>query len=244
MISNKRSSPYALAVLGFVLFASGQLFAAEQSMTGYSEPYRIITVSAAESGVLKEVLVREGERVKAQQILARLETDTLQAELDVADAEMHLQTTRKERIAQLAAEKRAAPEEVDRVRTDCEIKEAQIRRIKSQIENRILRSPVEGVVTEIKRDPSESVSSSNPHVITVVQIDRLVVNLYLPPARVQSLKEGSSAELLFTETKQPVKATIDFISPITDPASGTVRVKFVIENQAGTYRSGAPCTLP
>lgn len=242
MISNKPSS-LTLAALALLL-SLARVTAAEPAMIGYSEPYRIITVSAAESGILKEVLVREGEQVKAQQILARMETDTLQAELDVADAEMHLQNTRKGRIEQLALEKRAAPEEVDRVRTDCRIKEAQIRGIKAQIENRMLRSPVEGVVTEIKRDPSESVSSANPHVITVVQIDRLVVNLYLPPARVQPLKEGAAVDLLFTETNQLVKAAIDFISPITDPASGTVRVKFVIENQSGAYRSGAPCTLP
>ena len=32
-------------------------------------------------------------------------------------------------------------------------------------------------------------------------------------------------------------------SPITDAASGTVRVKFAIDNPAGAIRSGGRCTL-
>ncbi|WP_170156865.1 hypothetical protein [Roseimicrobium gellanilyticum] len=38
-------------------------------------------------------------------------------------------------------------------------------------------------------------------------------------------------------------AKVEFISSVTDSASGTVRVKFVIDNAAGTYRSGVRCTL-
>src|SRR5262245_53200834 len=111
--SRKRSNRHAawFFVLVFGALASIGLAGPEQPMAGCSEPYRIITVSAPEVCVLKEVLVREGERVKAKQILAKLETDTLQAELDIANAELRMHGIRKERIEQLAAEKRAAPEE-------------------------------------------------------------------------------------------------------------------------------------
>jgi multidrug efflux pump subunit AcrA (membrane-fusion protein) len=40
-----------------------------------------------------------------------------------------------------------------------------------------------------------------------------------------------------------VPATVEFVSPIIDAASGTVRVKFAIENRGGEIRSGGRCTL-
>jgi RND family efflux transporter MFP subunit len=187
--------------------------------------------------------VKEGDSVKARQVLARLDNTVLAAELDVAKAEAELTQTRNVRVVELAKNTRVSPEELEKSRIDLLIRQAQVRRIEAQIETRTMRSPVDGVVTEIKRDPSESVSAANPHVLTVVQIDRLAVNLFLPPARANALKATPTVDLQLQSPARRVSAAIEFISPITDPASGTVRVKFVIENKALQIPSGAPCTL-
>ena len=157
---------------------------AEPTIVGYTEPYKIITVSCAEHGVISEMRVKEGDLVKAQQVLARLDIAELSAELDIARAEAKLALTRQQRVTELATASRVTPEEIEKARTELIVKDAQVRRIEAQIESRTMRSPVDGIVTEIKRDPSETVSTANPHVLTVVQIDKLTANLFLPlPAR-------------------------------------------------------------
>ena len=230
--------PARLAIL--LLFLTTAL-RAEDSL-GYVEPYRIITLSAAETGVIAEVFVKEGDTAKKGQVLAKLDTATLQAELEIAQAEAKLQATRKQRLDELATASRASPEELEKARADLTIKDAQVRKIQAMIETRLLRSPVDGLVNEIKRDPGEAVSLANPHVLTVVQIDKLTANLFLPPACALALKTGGTATLLLDD-REKVSATIEFISPITDPASGTVRVKFMLENAAGQLRSGVRCAL-
>ncbi len=214
-----------------------------EDILGYTEPYKIITVSASEPGVLAELLVEEGVNVKKNQVLARLDVAALSAELEIAKAEAQLQATRKQRLAELAQSSRATTDELDKAKTDLVIKEAQVRKTEAMIESRTMRSPVDGIVTEIKRDPSESVSVANPHVLTVVQIDKLTVNLFLPPKIALQLKPGGTALLRFENGDSRVPATIEFISPVTDSASGTVRVKFAIENTARQHRAGARCTL-
>lgn len=218
-------------------------FCSEAPIIGYTEPYKIITVSAAESGVIAELPVKEGDAVKAGQLLAKLNNDVFAAELQVARAEAMLAATRNDRVNELARSGKATPEELERARTETTIKDANVRRISAQIENRTMRSPVDGVVTEIKRDPSEAVSPTQPQVLTVVQIDKLVVNLFLPPDRARSLKAGDTTALELLDPAEKVAASVEFVSPVIDPASGTVRVKFVIENTAGKYRAGARCTL-
>jgi RND family efflux transporter MFP subunit len=210
---------------------------------GYTEPYRLITVSAGEAGVIGEVLVKEGDHVKEKQVLAKLDTAVLAAELEIARAEAKLAATRRERVAELSQQTRVTPEESEKAATEVTIKQAQVRKIEAMIEARTMRSPVEGVVTEIKRDPSESVSVASPHVLTVVQIDKLAANLFLPPERTGALKAGDRLDLLLLDSQARIPATVDFVSPITDAASGTVRVKFFIENAEGKFRSGARCTL-
>ncbi|MGB8168289.1 MAG: efflux RND transporter periplasmic adaptor subunit [Chthoniobacteraceae bacterium] len=239
-----RSNPCLLiAALTASLALAGATLAEDPAILGYTEPSRIITVSAGDVGVIAEMLVKEGDRVKNGQVLARLDTSVLDAELEIARAEAKLAGTRNQRVLDLAQSTRVTPEELEKARTELTIKQAQVRRIDAMIEVRTMRSPVDGVVTEIKRDPSESVSAASPHVLTVVQIDRLSVNLFLPPARVEKLKNGDQAELLLLDPERRVPATVEFVSPIIDAASGTVRVKFSIANPKGEIRSGGRCTL-
>jgi len=209
---------------------------------GYTEPCRIVAVSAAESGVIAQMLVEEGTVVKKGQILARLDTATLEAELDIAKAEASLQRTRKQRLDELTSSSRASPEELEKARTDLAIKEAQVRKFEAMIETRLMRSAVDGVVTTIKRNQSEAVSPADHHVLTVVQIDKLTANLFLPPAKALQFKTGGQAMLLLDDHEK-VPATVEFISPVTDAASGTVRVKFTIENAGNIHRSGGRCSL-
>ena len=237
MNSNKPSK-FLLAPLLALL-----AFTARADVPGYTEPYKTITVSAAEAGVIKELPVEEGSIVKQGQILARLDVAQLDAELDIAKIQAELQRTKVERLEELARSQRAAKEELERSRADLKIRDAEIRKIQAAIETRTMRSPVDGVVTDIKRDKSEAVSLSNPHVLTVVQIDRLIVNLFLPPFRAEKLSIGGSATLVLGEKSQRVPAIVEFISPVTDAASGTVRVKFVMDNSAGKLRSGITAML-
>ena len=240
---------FELRVSSFELFAAIALafcrasFAEDPAILGYTEPSRIITVSAGETGVIAEMLVKEGDAVKNGQVLARLDTAVLRAELDVAKAESQLAATRNQRVLELVQSTRVTPDELEKARTELAIKEAQVRRIEAMIEVRTMRSPVDGVVTEIKRDLSESVSAASPHVLTVVQIDRLHVNLFLAPSRAENLKAGEKTQLLLLDPERRVPATVEFVSPVIDTASGTVRVKFAIENQSGEIRSGGGCTL-
>lgn len=232
-----------IALTSMLVLLTSPGVCSDPSIIGYTEPYKIITVSAAESGVIAELPVKEGDAVKAGDVLAKLNNEVFAAELQVARAEASLATTRLDRVNELARTGKATPEELERARTDMTIKDAQVRRISAQIENRTMRSPVDGVVTEIKRDASEAVSPTQPHVLTVVQIDKLVVNLFLPPARARDLQAGTSTTLVLLDPAEKVAATVEFVSPVTDPASGTVRVKLVIENAGGKHRAGARCTL-
>lgn len=237
--------PHPTALVALALCSIGALARAEEPrIIGYTEPYRIITVSAAESGIIAELLVKEGDAVKSGDVLARLNNEVFAAELQITRAEAMLAATRNDRLVELSKQGKATPEEAERARTEVSIKDAQVRRISAQIENRTMRSPVDGVVTEIKRDQSEAVSPTQSHVLTVVQIDRLAVNLFLPPDRTRDLKAGAATTLQLLDPAETAPAKIEFVSPVIDPASGTVRVKFVIENPDGKYRAGARCTLP
>src|SRR5262245_5231598 len=99
----------ALALTPLVAFAAG----GDPEILGYLEPYKTISVSAGEQGIIAEMHVEEGARVSTGQILAQLDTAALQADLEISRAEAKLQATRLKRLQELAASSRSTPEELD-----------------------------------------------------------------------------------------------------------------------------------
>jgi RND family efflux transporter MFP subunit len=211
---------------------------------GYTEPYKIVKMSFPEPGVIMEMLVKEGDRVTAGKVLARLDCRVLDRELQISRETSNLRKKRLEQIELLAKESRISPEELSRARADATIEDLKVQRSEAMIENRTLRAPFNGLITEVKKEASESVASPSIHVLTVVQLDKLLLNLYLTAQQASAFHQGRPATVSFIDRQQDVPALVEFISPVTDAASSTIRVKFVISNPGGIYSSGVRCGLP
>lgn len=209
---------------------------------GYTEPNRIAQVAFPETGVIAEILVKEGARVAEGQVLARLNSEALQQDLLMAAEQLRLQQLRFAQIQAIRDSGSATQEEHERAKSDLEIASLRVQRIRAQIADRTLKAPFAGVVARINREVAESVSAAQTEVMTLVQLDSLRVNIHLPAPLAASLSpEGEVGLWLDGKTKVPGR--VIFISPVTDAASGTVRVTFAIANPEGRFRSGVRCSL-
>jgi len=273
---NLRSLVALLTVVSFLItFQCPVAFAA--SADGFTEPYRSIEVAAAETGLVSEVNVREGDTVSQGDVLATLDRDVLLALLAIADQAMHstgkLDSTlaelrlRKERLAileVLRTKGHARQEEVARARTDLAIAEAQVRsaredllikkleyeKIQAQLERRVLRAPFDGVITRVQKNAGDYVAPNDPYVVTLVQLDPLLAIFSLARDQAARLSvdqkvvvRSFNISALDDELSVLMEGTVEFIAPVIEAESGTVRVKVTIGNPDGKYQSGERCAL-
>ena len=124
-----------------------------------------------------------------------------------------------------------------------QIDQLEYKRIAAMIERRTLRSPIDGTVLKIHKDEREFVSPNNATVFTVVQLNPLRIVFNVPTVQAASLAVGQAIGLIFSEDGQKAEGKIEFIAPLTDAESGTVRVKVLLDNAQRQYRCGARCTL-
>ncbi len=204
----------------------------------YTEPYRTIEVSAADSGVITVLEVKEGDVVREGQILAKMDVGVIEQDLNIGREQLKLKQRRYEKIKALKENGRASQDEFERAEAEFKMDQFNLKRLEAALERKLMRSPVDGVVSRILRDVSESVSASNPHVMTVLELNRLRVNMYLRPDQARHYVRGATETLVSINTREIIPATVEFVSPVTDAASNTVRVKFLIENPARMIKSG------
>ena len=79
--------------------------------------------------------------------------------------------------------------------------------------------------------------------LTIVQCDRLKIVFPVPAAEAHRFSVGKKVTVNFPEDVEPAEGLVEVVSQVTDPESGTVRVKVVLDNSQGRYRSGMACFL-
>ena len=154
--------------------------------SGYVTARRKSTVSAKVTGKVTEILVEEGMKVEAGQILARLDSSNVEKSLHLAEAQAesarkaldetkaNLNKAERElkRISQLAAEKVSSPSDLDsaeaearslqarldRQLADVAVAEREIALWKQQLDDMIVRAPFSGIVTSKDAQPGEMIS--------------------------------------------------------------------------------------
>jgi RND family efflux transporter MFP subunit len=257
--------------LGLAAIALG----AEDEVLSYLEPYRSIEISAIETGVIAEIRVKEGDHVKAGDVLLLLDNEITESRLAIArinaegagklmatQAEVDMQGQRFEQLqrlissgssnsAELAKQKATlAQAQGNHIIAEEEQKsfKLEVRQIEAELKRRILTSPIDGIVVDISKDIAEPVSLGgarpDDYLVRVVETDRLKSIGHVPAMFARGLKKGDTLSLR-VEDGAPVvvKGTVEFVSPVIDPATATVRVQLVIDNTAQTLRSGATAQI-
>ena len=132
---------------------------------------------------------------------------------------------------------------------DLLIKKLDYKKIEAQLERRILRAPIDGVIAKIQKEEGEYVAPHDPYVLTLVQLDPLLATFPLSNSQTAQLTIGTKVLLRPMDAGDPQKGEsvlmegrVDFIAPVTDAESGTVRVKVRTDNRGGKYRSGERCS--
>ncbi len=241
----------------------------------YLKPFQSIEMSATESGVIRAIDVAVGDEVKEGQPLMRLDTESIQAQLKVAkadasntgevlgaEAEYKLSQSRYTIVKGLMEKGTANEAEVERISTDMKISEGSliaakarleraqllVAQIETELDRRILRSPLDGTVVEILKEVGESVFRTNAdgdnHLLRIVQLDQLRAQAHVPFLATRGLTLGGQLQVRLEDGNQTVsQGTIEYISPVVDPATGTVAVHLVFDNQDRKLTSGVPAKV-
>ncbi|NGM23394.1 efflux RND transporter periplasmic adaptor subunit [Roseomonas stagni] len=228
-----------------------------------------ITVVPQVSGRITEIAFREGQEVKAGDVLVRLDPRSLQASLDQAVAtkaqrEAQLANARLDltRYQQLLRSNGTSQQTVDTQRAQVAQLEAQVQydqatieAARTQLDFATIRSPIDGRVGLRQVDIGNLVSSgTTTGIVVVTQLKPITVNFTLPqqtlPQVMQALAAGPvPVEARLAEFAPPrLDGTPAPPNPIgqlvtidnqVDSATGTIRLKATFPNEDQRLWPGA-----
>lgn len=211
------------------------------------------------AGVVRKVHVKEGDTVKAGQLL--LELDDRMDRKALEETEVEANSTRKidyakyeleqkkvdlKRKETLLTQNAASPTEIEEAQLSKELaatrlelsvdettqKKIEAERLRVKIELMHLASTIEGVVQKIgvKEGEIADPQQVNRAACTVVKNDPLKVEVFLPTAVAGKLKLQDALEVQIPGATEWQNAKVTFLDPVADAASDMRRVHLEMPN--------------
>jgi membrane fusion protein, multidrug efflux system len=216
---------------------------------GTVQAFNSVTVRARVDGELQRLDLREGQLVKAGDVLAIIDSRPLQAQLAQAQAkkaqdEAQLANARRDLERNLSLREFAAKQTVDTQRAQVVQYEAQIRAddaaieaVQVQLNYTTITAPISGRIGLRSLDQGNMVRSSDQSgLVTITQVQPIAVVFTLPekllPAIIDAQTRGEvPVQALDREGKTVLGAgALAVIDNLIDTGTGTIRLKATLPN--------------
>jgi len=208
------------------------------STTGTLESDADAPVLARVSGEVVEVLVEEGDKVRAGQVLARLDGDRLRFEMLEAKANLDRAKGEYERLVALHERGLVSESMYDGLALDIVSLSATHEIRKLNYDYTTIRAPIDGIISSRDIKLGRHVAVNAP-VFRITDPSRLVAHLRIPQSELPKFSSGLALRLSVDAMPETMfAASIARISPTIDVETGTFRATAYIENESGELAPG------
>ena len=209
----------------------------EFTLIGEVRPFQTVTLYAKTSGYMDKIMVDKGDKVEKDQIIATITAPEIDEEYNASKADLENKKRILNRDQSLLEKKYISPQEKEQSETAVKMAEAKLKSISNQQQYRVLRAPFAGTITARYADPgallqnATNASSGALPVVTVSQLDKVRIYVYVEQKDASYLKVNYPVDILFFENVgKKIPATVTRISGELDPKTRMMLTEVDLDN--------------
>ncbi len=253
--------------------AAQQLSAPAQRMGEFDcvvEAKMMIKLGSPDTGIIEALKVDRDRTIKKGDVVAELDSNLQRIALELAqlkatnEGDINSERTRlvfrsseAERAENLNSKQIVTTKVRDEAVTErnlavlalakaeLEHKMAQVdmEQAQARLDRRSIRSPINGVVSDVTIRPGEYVYEQAP-LMTIAEIDPLYVKVFVPVRHYRELQAGTNAEVM---PEEPIgglyRAKVTVVDRVFDTASSTFGVRLELPNPDYALPAGMRCRI-
>lgn len=193
-----------------------------------------IALSFKIGGVVAQVLAREGETVRAGQLLATLDLREIDAQVAKAQSAATKAERDLARVGRLQADSVATRQQLDDATTAAEVARADLQTATVNRQYARIIAPANGVVLRRNTEPGELVTTGATILTLGSRTSGTIVRASLPDRDVVRVRLGDRA-LVHVDARadRELRGTVRQIGAASDPRTGTYAVEIAIDAPTG-----------
>jgi membrane fusion protein, multidrug efflux system len=207
-------------------------------LSGRTEADKRVTVTARTGGVLTELKVRRGSKVKAGDVIAVLSDEARESQ--VAQARSLVVQRQAELNAKKPLIASGAMPKLDGVNAEAllDAAKASLAMAEAELDRGVIRAPWDGVVSDLTVEVGKAAFSfAGADLCTIVALDPMLAVVEVSERRLSGVKIGDMADVRLV-TGATVHGKVRFVSPTASQTTRTYRIEIELPNADGAIPDG------
>lgn len=194
-----------------------------------------IEVTAESMGVVRNIKVKEGQKVTKGQILAELDQTVLLQSIEEIKGQLDFAKQLYTKQSNLWKQNIGSEVQYLNAKNQKESLERRLSTIESQLDMTRIKAPVSGTVDQVYLKLGQSTAMGMP-AVRVVNFNDLRVITDLSESYVSRVREGASVELEFKDLNLNAQGRIAYVARSISALNRTFRAEVPLNNREGLYR--------
>ena len=201
------------------------------------------SVSFKVQGEVQSIAVQEGQYIRKGQVLAKMDTEIIEQDYNMAKSALNQAEDAYKRM-KMMYDNNSLPEiKFVEVQTGLEQAKANFSLAKSQLDYAVLKSPIDGIVSQRSIEVGENLMGGQP-AFSILNIKTVKVKIAVPENEIPLLSVGEKAEVII-----PVLGNNPFEGNITEKGfdgnkmTHTYVVKILLDNPKHDILPGMVCNV-
>ncbi|MDP2189672.1 MAG: efflux RND transporter periplasmic adaptor subunit [Sphingobacteriaceae bacterium] len=210
-----------------VISLSGSLTASEE-----------VNLMSEAAGRITFLNLQEGSRVQKGEVLMRLNSDDLQAQLQRSEALLKELSSRDTRQKALLAKEAISQQEYDQFSAEMAVVKADLALVKAQIAKTEVRAPFSGRVG-LRYVSLGAFVNQNSRIAELVNADPMYIDFSVPEKYASQIRTGMRLNFTVENLPDTFSADVKAIAPRIDANTRTLQVRAVTKNTKNELIAGA-----
>jgi len=183
------------------------------------------------SGVLSKVYVKEGQKVKKGQILAKIDDAGMSQQVAQLQIQSDLAKTTFERQKRLWDQKIGSEIQYLQAKSSYEGQQKAVNQAQSQLAKTIVRAPFSGTIDDVITEQGSVVSPGQSQLMRIVNLDDMYIETNVPENYISNVTKNKNVEVEFPVLGKTINAKIRQAGDFINPANRTFKVEIAIPNK-------------
>jgi RND family efflux transporter MFP subunit len=195
----------------------------------------LVNISSEIGGRLLSIRVREGDYVRKGQLIATIDTEFIQKQIDEVQTRLTLAETVFEKQKRLWDKNIGSEIQYLEAKNNKESIEKSLETLKVQLSKSNIYSPVNGSVDREFLESGELASPGMP-IVSVLNTNKLKVVADVPENYLVKVNKGQDVSITFPAIDKVIERKISMIGRSIDPSNRTFKIEIMTDNLGGILK--------
>ena len=195
-------------------------------------------------GILNEVYVKEGQKVKKDQILATIDDGGLSQQLLLLKSNEQLAKTTFERQKRLWDQQIGSEIQYLQAKTSYDSQKNATRQLKKQLGKFTIRAPFSGIIDDVFKEKGTVVAPGpGAEIFRIINLSNMYIETDVPESYISSIKKNKMVEVNFPILGRSYDSSIRQVGNFINPSNRTFRIEVGIPNLDGEIKPNLTAKL-